>query len=148
MIIIPLLAKVQTTAKFKFSDLNKGTPVFIVSFSGIANPICRGRGQCKRPLPFLPDFSSFSWFFPSFSRFSPSFPQFFPIFGKFFPVGGDTRPPWTPLVSLPYLDSPLSFQTSLGPIQVSLEIFNGSMFISLVSSAENGPKLPNLIQKS
>ena len=51
---------------------------------GIASPICRG--QSKRPLPFLPDFSSFSRFFPSFSHFSPSLTQFFLIFGKFFAV--------------------------------------------------------------
>ena len=42
----------------------------------------------SRSWPFLPDFSSFSRFFPDFSSL---FPLFFPIFDKFIAVkGGST----------------------------------------------------------
>ena len=77
-------------------------------------------GQSKRPFPifaFLPNFSSFSEFFPLFTKIVPVFfpifplffqifssfyqncpcffPNFFPDFGKFFAVGG-TLPTLTP----------------------------------------------------
>ena len=63
--------------------------------SGVASPICwgvGGGGQSKRPLPFLPDFPSFSQFFPLF----PNFPPLFLDFGKYFAVRGALCPPWPP----------------------------------------------------
>ena len=57
--------------------------------SSIASPIYK-EGQSERTFPnsaFLPNFSSFSRFFP---RFFPSFSQFSPIFDNFFAVKGGT----------------------------------------------------------
>ena len=65
-----------------------------------------GGGQSTRPLPFLPDFFSFSWFL-LFSRFSPSFPRFFFFFfffllflANFSLLGGTLQRHWLSLLNI------------------------------------------------
>ena len=63
------------------------------TLSSVASPICQ-EGQSERILPdfgSLPDFSSFSRFFPDFSlSFSSPFPSFSRFLTFFFAVKGDT----------------------------------------------------------